>query len=384
MYLLKKLGSQINQIPDGMILQPQVAKTIDDNKKMAKGELPMNWGFAENLAYATLLNDGFNIRMSGQDCGRGTFAHRHAVWHDYQNGNVYIPLEHVSQKNTFSIFDSILSEEAVVAFEYGYSTNTPSTLVLWEAQFGDFVNGAQVVIDQFISSGEQKWGRLSGMVMLLPHGQEGMGPEHSSARPERFLHLCAQDNMQVCVPTTPAQVFHMLRRQMVRPVRKPLIVMTPKSGLRHKLAVSTLEDLSQGAFQKIIPEIDNLKITDITRVILCCGKIYYELLEARRAQKLNNVALIRVEELYPFPKENIQKLFETYSNIKDIIWCQEEPKNQGAWTYMKGKMRKLLNKTQTLRYVGSLSAAAPALGSNKLHVAQQKQIIVDALQGNAK
>lgn len=382
--VLKKLSTEINQVPNAMVLQPQVAKIIEDNKKMAKGEMSMNWGFAENLAYATLLNDGFNVRLTGQDCGRGTFAHRHAVWHDYQSGKIYIPLEHVSQQSSFSIFDSILSEEAVVAFEYGYSTNTPSTLVLWEAQFGDFVNGAQVVIDQFITSGEQKWGRLSGMVMLLPHGQEGMGPEHSSARLERFLQLCAQDNMQVCIPTTPAQVFHMLRRQMVRPVRKPLIVMTPKSGLRHKLAVSTLEDLSQGFFQKVIPEVDNLKITETTRLILCSGKIYYELLEARRLQKINNIALVRVEELYPFPKEEIQRLFETYSKTTDIVWCQEEPKNQGAWTYMKGKLRKLISKTQVVRYVGSLSAAAPALGSNKLHVTQQKQIIVDALQGNAK
>jgi len=385
--VLKKLATEMSTIPEGMTLQPQVAKTIEDNKKMATGEIAMNWGFAENLAYATLLNDGFSVRMSGQDCGRGTFAHRHAVLHDYQNGSIYIPLEHIpqkNQKNTFSIFDSILSEEAVVAFEYGFATNTPSTLVLWEAQFGDFVNGSQVVIDQFISSGEQKWGRLNGMVMLLPHGQEGMGPEHSSARLERFLQLCAQDNMQVCVPSTPAQLFHMLRRQMVRPVRKPLIVMTPKSLLRHKLVTSSLDDLSQGAFQKVIPESDNLKTADITRVILCSGKIYYTLLEARRAKKINNIALVRVEELYPFPKEDLKKIFDTYSKTQDIAWCQEEPKNQFAWTYLKGKFKKLLNPTQTLRYVGPLSAAAPALGSNKLHVVQQQQIIDDALQGNAK
>ncbi len=382
--VLKKLGAQINQVPSGMVLQPQVAKIIEDNKKMAVGELPMNWGFAENLAYATLLNDGFNIRLSGQDCGRGTFAHRHAEWHDYQNGTVFIPLQQVSKTGSFSVFNSILSEEAVVAFEYGYSTNTPSTLVLWEAQFGDFANGAQVVIDQFISSGEQKWGRLSGMVMLLPHGQEGMGPEHSSARLERYLQLCAQDNMTVCVPSTPAQVFHMLRRQMVRPVRKPLIVMTPKSLLRHKLAVSKLEDLSQGVFQKIIPEVDAIKEADVNRVILCSGKIYYELLEARRQQKINNIALVRVEELYPFPREEIKKLFEQYGKVKDIVWCQEEPKNQSAWTYVKGKLKKLVNKDQVVRYVGPLSFAAPAWGSNKMHVIQQKQIIVDALQGNAK
>jgi len=382
--VLKKLGAEINQLPSGFVLQPQVAKIVEDNKKMAKGDIPMNWGFAENLAYATLLTDGFNVRLSGQDCGRGTFAHRHAVWHDYQNGNTYIPLQHLSAKNHFSVFDSILSEEAVLAFEYGFATNTPSTLVLWEAQFGDFVNGAQVVIDQFISSGEQKWGRLSSIVMLLPHGQEGMGPEHSSARLERFLQLCAQDNMTVCVPTTPAQVFHMLRRQMVRPVRKPLIVMTPKSLLRHKLATSTLNDLAQGAFQRVIPEVDVIKPADVKRVIFCSGKIYYELLEARRTQKINNVVLIRIEELYPFPKEDIKKIFDQYSNVAEFVWCQEEPKNQFAWTYLKGKFKKLLSTTQTLRYVGPLSFAAPAWGSNKMHVAQQKEIIVNALQGNAK
>lgn len=382
--VLKKLATQINQVPAGMTLQPQVAKIIEDNKKMAKGELPMNWGFAENLAYATLLHDNFNIRLSGQDCGRGTFAHRHAVWHDYKNGDTYTPLEHVSTQHYFSIYDSILSEAAVLAFEYGYATNTPSTLVLWEAQFGDFANGAQVVIDQFISSGEQKWGRLSGLVMLLPHGQEGMGPEHSSARLERYLQLCAQDNMSVCVPSTPAQVFHMLRRQMVRPVRKPLIVMTPKSLLRHKLAVSTLEDLSQGAFQKIIPEVDAIKDAAVKRVILCSGKIYYELLEARRAQKISDIVLIRLEELYPFPRDAIKQLFEQYAHVTDIVWCQEEPKNQFAWTYLKGKFKKFLNPKQTLRYVGPLSFAAPAWGSNKMHVIQQKQIIVDALQGNPK
>lgn len=383
--VLKKLATEINQIPEGMVLQPQVAKIMEDNRKMADGKMPMHWGFAENLAYASLLNDGYNIRLSGQDCGRGTFAHRHAVLHDFNNGNIYIPLEHVSKKSFFSVFDSILSEEAVVAFEYGYSTNTPSTLVLWEAQFGDFANGAQVVIDQFISSGEQKWGRLSGMVMLLPHGQEGMGPEHSSARLERYLQLCAQDNMQVCMPTTPAQLFHMLRRQMIRPVRKPLIVMTPKSLLRHKLVVSNLEDLSQGSFQKIIGEIDNLNTAEINRVILCSGKIYYTLLEARRLNKLNNVALIRIEELYPFPHDELKKLLaDNYEKISDIIWCQEEPKNQGAWFYLKGRVQKALSKNQHLRYVGPASAAAPALGSNKLHVAQQKQIIDDALQGNPK
>ena len=378
--VLKKLGAQINQIPTGMVLQPQVAKMISDNQKMAQGEIPMNWGFAENLAYATLLNDNYNIRLTGQDCGRGTFAHRHAVLHDYNNGNTYVPLQNLiaqnkNQKNYFSIFDSILSEVAVLGFEYGYSSTSPSTLVIWEAQYGDFANGAQVVIDQFVSSGEQKWGRLSGLVMLLPHAQEGKGPEHSSARLERYLQLCAQDNMQVCIPTTPAQIFHLLRRQMIRPVRKPLIVLSPKGLLRHKLAVSSLEELSQGEFQTVIKDIDNTKPELITRVIFCSGKIYYELLDARRAEKLDNVAIVRVEELYPFPEKEIKKILAYYKKADDFIWCQDEPENQGAWFYV----ARYFN---SFRYVGSYEMAAPALGSSKTYTKAQKEIIIHALKGN--
>jgi len=377
--LLKKLAVQINTLPDGMTLQPQVTKIIADNRKMAKGEIPMNWGFAENLAYAALLNQNFDVRISGQDCERGTFAHRHAVLHDYQNDNTYTPLKHISEKSNITVIDSILSEAAVLAFEYGYAAAMPNTLTIWEAQFGDFANSAQVVIDQFISSGEQKWKRLCGLVMLLPHGYEGMGPEHSSARLERYLQLCAQDNMQVCVPSTPAQIFHLLRRQMLRKVRKPLIIMTPKSILRHKLAVSTLEELSQGEFQLVIPEVEVIKNNDISRIIFCSGKIYYDLLEYRRNQKIQNISLIRIEQIYPFPLNHIEKILKNDKKIKDIVWCQEEPQNQGAWSFVKSHIEASLNGSQSLRYVGRKAAAAPAVGSGKLHVKEQQELVSEAL-----
>ena len=331
----------------------------------------------KNLAYAVLLTEKFNIRISGQDSGRGTFAHRHALWHDYKTGSLYTPLKQISPH--FEIIDSILSEAGVVAFEYGYSSSAPETLVIWEAQFGDFANGAQVVIDQFISSGEQKWGRLSGLTLLLPHGYEGMGPEHSSARLERYLQLCAQENMQVCIPTTPAQMFHLLRRQMLRKVRKPLIVMTPKSLLRHKLAVSSLEDLSSGEFQCVMPDAlpDDFKL--IKQLIFCSGKVYYDLLEYRQSQKINSVALIRLEQLYPF-RENEIKIFlkKNYPAVKNIIWCQEEPQNQGAWSYIKPLLGDCLIKSQTLRYAGRPAAASTATGSAKKHQQEQRALVEQA------
>jgi len=365
--VLKKLALQINTLPKGMTLQPQVAKMIEDNLKMAKDEIPMNWGFAENLAYATLLNEGLNIRLSGQDVGRGTFAHRHAIWHDYQTGEIFVPLSSISEKSTFSAIDSILSEEAVLAFEYGYSSTTPKTLVLWEAQFGDFANGAQVVIDQFISAGEQKWKRLSGLVMLLPHGYEGMGPEHSSARLERYLQLCAQDNMQVCVPTTPAQMFHLLRRQMVQKARKPLIVMTPKSLLRHKSAVSTLKDLSEGDFQRVIlPPTSEIKA--VKRIILCSGRIYYDLSDAKEKNKIEDVAIIRLEQLYPFPEDEIKTVLKE----KEIIWCQEEPQNQGAWRFIRDYL-------PNAKFVGRKAAASTAEGLAKAHAKMQQEVVMKAL-----
>lgn len=373
--LLKKLGTQINTVPAGMVLQPQVAKIIEDNRRMAKGEISVNWGFAENLAYAVLLNEKWGVRISGQDVGRGTFAHRHAVWHDFSTGEIYIPLKQLSDR--FCVIDSILSEEAVLAYEYGYSCSMPESLVIWEAQFGDFANGAQVVVDQFISSGEQKWDRLSGIVMLLPHGYEGMGPEHSSARLERYLQLCAQDNMQVCVPSTPAQIFHLLRRQVVRPARKPLIVMTPKSLLRHKLAVSNLEELNSGEYQNVIGETEIAKNTE--RVIFCCGKVYYDLVEYRQKQNIKNTAIVRIEQLYPFPTESIKKILQKdYAKIQPIIWCQEEPKNQGAWSFIQAEIASCLAPSQQLRYVGREAAAATAVGSAKLHLQQQQKLVEEA------
>jgi 2-oxoglutarate dehydrogenase E1 component len=342
----------------------------------------MNWGYAETMAYATLLAEGYSIRLSGQDCGRGTFAHRHAVLHDIENGEDYTPLEQIAKgtERSFHVIDSVLSEEAVLAFEYGFAAAQPETMVLWEAQFGDFANGAQVVIDQFISSGEQKWGRLCGLVMLLPHGYEGQGPEHSSARLERYMQLCAQQNIQVCTPTTPAQIFHLLRRQIIRKFRKPLIIMTPKSLLRHKLAVSALTDLTQGQFYTVIPEIDTLVATEVTRVVLCCGKVYYDLLQKRRDEALKHVAIIRVEQLYPFPKQALMLELAKYVNATQIIWCQEEPQNQGVWYSSQHHFNDCLRSGQTLRYAGRRSAASPAVGSPSLHAEQQQALVDQALK----
>lgn len=378
---LKTLAQRLEVLPAGFTLQPQVKKVYEARKKMTEGELPINWGYAETLAYATLLSKGFPIRLTGQDSARGTFAHRHAVLHDQKSDAIYIPLSHVSENQAqINLVDSLLSEEGVLAFEYGYASAEPNYLVLWEAQFGDFANGAQVVIDQFISSGEQKWERLCGLTMLLPHGYEGQGPEHSSARLERYLQLCAQDNMQVCVPTTPAQIFHLLRRQIIRPYRKPLIVITPKSLLRHPLAVSTLQELSQGRFSLVIPEIDKLDPKKIDRVIFCTGKIYYELLEERRAAKQNDIALIRIEQLYPFPEKVFAKTLQDYLHVKDFIWCQEEPQNQGAWASIQSLIGNLLPKGQQLHYAGRPASASPAVGYHSVHEKEQKDVITQALK----
>lgn len=378
---LRALANKIETLPKDFVLQPQVAKMMEDRRKMTAGELPLNWGYAETLAYATLLSEGYPIRISGEDSQRGTFAHRHAVLHNYEDHEVYIPLQHLSDKQgTFTIIDSILSEEAVLAFEYGYASTNPKVLVIWEAQYGDFVNGAQVVIDQFISSGEQKWGRLCGLTLFLPHGYEGAGPEHSSARLERFLQLCAEHNMQVCVPTTPAQIFHLLRRQVIRPFRKPLVVLTPKSLLRHKMATSTLEDLAEGKFEVVIPEIDAIKANQVRRVVLCSGKVYYDLLEQRRTNKQQDVALIRVEQLYPFPEEALVKELKKYDQATEVIWCQEEPKNQGAWYPICHHLLACLSKGQTLSYVGRSASASPATGSKLLHAEQQKALVQEALR----
>ncbi len=378
------LGKQLATAPEGFKLNPRVASIVNKRAQMASATLPTDWGFGENLAYAALVQEGFPIRLSGEDCGRGTFFHRHAVFHDQNNGQTYIPLQHVTEdQSSFTVIDSLLSEEAVLAFEYGYATTEADILVIWEAQFGDFANGAQVVIDQFISSAEQKWGLLSGLVMLLPHGYEGMGPEHSSARLERYLQLCAQHNMQICIPTTPAQVFHMLRRQMARRFRKPLIVMTPKSLLRHPLAVSCMEEYTVSGFQTVIDEVDDtLPVDEIERIVLCSGKIYYELLEKRLAEDTRNVALIRVEQLYPFPEESLSRILNRYHSATTCVWCQEEPFNQGAWLNIQPWLTQLLIKNEIsipLVVASRPEMAAPAEGSHKMHVVAQSRLIEDAL-----
>ena len=381
---VQALSKQLHMLPETFQPHAVVQRLLSEREKMTQGELLMNWGYAETMAYASLLKEGYGVRLSGQDCGRGTFAHRHAVLHDAQTGEVYVPLKHISTtaNRPFEVIDSVLSEEAVLAFEYGFASSEPSFLVLWEGQFGDFANGAQVVIDQFISSGEQKWGRLCGLVMLLPHGYEGQGPEHSSARLERYMQLCAQHNMQVCTPTTPAQIFHLLRRQVIRDFRKPLIVMTPKSLLRHKLAVSPLEDLSKGKFYVVIPEIDELDAQKVTKVVLCCGKVYYDLLQARRDKQLNHVAIVRIEQLYPFPKKALIAELEKYPNAAEVVWCQEEPQNQGVWFSSQHNMKHCLRPEQHLRYAGRDVAAAPAVGSAALHAQQQQVLVEDALLGH--
>ena len=376
---LDKLAKVINAIPAEIVLHPRVAKIYDDRRKMAAGEQPGDWGFAENLAYATLLDEGHKLRLVGQDSGRGTFFHRHAVLHDQKADARYLPLRQlVKNPEDATIIDSLLSEEAVMAFEYGYATADPDTLDIWEGQFGDFANGAQVVIDQFISSGEAKWNRLCGMALFLPHGYEGQGPEHSSARLERFLQLCALDNMLVCVPTTPAQAFHMIRRQMRMDTRKPLVVMTPKSLLRHKLAVSSLDELAEGSFQHLIAD-STSSPKKARRVVLCSGKVYYDLLEDMHARGADDVALIRVEQLYPFPRELLAAQLKRYAKGTDVVWCQEEPHNQGAWYQIRHHLVACLAPGQSLHYAGRSRSPSPAVGHFNDHVVEQKQLVADAL-----
>jgi len=379
---LRALADTLLDLPDGVELHPRVARIYADRRKMAAGAAPIDWGFGETMAYASLLTEGYPVRLSGQDVGRGTFFHRHAVLHNQHDGTNHIPLQHLADDQAhFIVIDSLLSEEAVMGFEYGFATADPTSLVIWEGQFGDFANGAQVVIDQFISSGESKWGRLCSLALFLPHGFEGQGPEHSSARIERYLQLCAEYNMQVCVPTTPAQIFHLIRRQMVRNFRKPLIVMTPKSLLRHKLAVSTLEDLTQGQYQVVIDEIDDLKAARVKRVVLCSGKVYYDLLETRRAEGLEDVAIVRMEQLYPFPRDALTALMKRYPKAKDVVWCQEEPRNQGAWYQQRHHYKICIGDKRKLYYAGRNASASPAAGSFAEHAAQQQALVAQALSG---
>jgi 2-oxoglutarate dehydrogenase E1 component len=380
---LRSLGERLTAYPEGFALHPRVAHIMANRRKMLAGELPLDWGCAETLAYAALIEQGCSVRISGQDSGRGTFFHRHAVLHDQNSDRTYIPLQHLAEHQPLvQVIDSVLSEEAVLGFEYGYSTTEPNALVVWEAQYGDFANGAQVIIDQFISSGEAKWERFCGLVLFLPHGYEGAGPEHSSARLERFLQLCAESNMQVCVPSTPAQMFHMLRRQMLQPFRKPLIVMTPKSLLRHELSVSSLEDLTRGSFVRVIDEADDLPPAQVRRVVFCSGKVYFDLLRARRKAGIRDVALVRVEQLYPFPSEEYEAILNRYATAREIVWCQEEPQNQGAWYQIRHRLQELLGGGQVL-YAGRAPAAAPATGISKIHEAEQQALIHAALHATA-
>jgi len=376
---LTRLAKLINTIPEGVELHSRVAKVYDDRRKMAAGEIPGDWGFAENLAYATLLDQGHGLRLVGQDVGRGTFTHRHAILHDQKTDAYYLPLRQLVQSpEQATVIDSLLSEEAVMAYEYGFSTTDPNTLCIWEGQFGDFANGAQVVIDQFIASGEAKWGRISGLTLLLPHGYEGQGPEHSSARLERFLQLCALENMLVCVPSTPAQAFHMLRRQLCMTTRKPLVVMSPKSLLRHKLAVSSLDELANGEFQHLIGDA-SADAKKVQRVVLCSGKVYYDLLEDQTKRGQDDVAIIRVEQLYPFPRPQLAAELKKYGKAADVVWCQEEPMNQGAWYQIRHHLQACLADGQNLHYAGRPRSPSPAVGHMADHLRELQQLLADAL-----
>ncbi len=376
----KRLAERITTVPEHFTPHPLVRKVLDDRAAMGRGEVNVDWGMGEHMAFASLVASGYPVRLSGEDCGRGTFTHRHAVLHDQNREKwdvgIYTPLENVAENQApFVVIDSILSEEAVLGFEYGYASNDPSTLVIWEAQFGDFANGAQVVIDQFIASGEVKWGRVNGLTLLLPHGYEGQGPEHSSARLERFMQLSADMNMQVVQPTTASQIFHVLRRQMLRPLRKPLIIMTPKSLLRNKDATSPLAEFTRGGFQTVIPEVKDLKADKVRRVIVCSGKVYYDLAKKREEKGAEEVVLLRVEQLYPFPHKAFAAELRKYPNVTDLVWCQDEPQNQGAWFFVQHYIHENMAEGQKLGYAGRSASASPAVGYAHLHQEQQKALV---------
>ena len=375
-----RLAERIATIPDSVAPHQLVRKVYADRAAMGRGELPVDWGMGEHMAFASLVASGYPVRLSGEDCGRGTFTHRHAVIHDQNrekfDEGTYTPLQNVAENQApFVVIDSILSEEAVLAFEYGYASNDPNTLVIWEAQFGDFANGAQVVIDQFIASGEVKWGRVNGITLMLPHGYEGQGPEHSSARLERFMQLSADTNMQVVQPTTASQIFHVLRRQMVRNLRKPLIIMTPKSLLRAKDAASPLSEFTEGGFQTVIPEKGAIQPDKVKRVIACSGKVYYDLVRKREERGSDDVAIIRVEQLYPFPHKVFSTELRQYADATEIVWCQDEPQNQGAWFFVQHYIHENMQEGQRLGYSGRASSASPAVGYSALHQKQQKALV---------
>ena len=383
----RSLAERLTTIPDHITPHPLVKKVYVDRAAMGRGDVPVDWGMGEHMAFASLVSSGFPVRLSGEDCGRGTFTHRHSVIHDQGlqtrlEDNAYVPLENVSETQApFVVIDSILSEEAVLGFEYGYASNDPNTLVIWEAQFGDFVNGAQVVIDQFIASGEVKWGRVNGITLMLPHGYEGQGPEHSSARLERFMQLAADTNIQVVQPTTASQIFHVLRRQMVRGLRKPLIIMTPKSLLRAKDATSPMSEFTSGIFQTVIPETNPAVVkaaAKVKRIICCSGKVYYDLIRKREEMGVKDVAVIRVEQLYPFPHKAFAAEVKRYPNASDMVWCQDEPQNQGAWFFVQHYIHENMRDGQRLGYAGRAASASPAVGYAHLHQEQQKALIEGA------
>jgi 2-oxoglutarate dehydrogenase E1 component len=384
----KRLSERMTKIPDSVTPHQLVRKVYDDRAAMGRGEIPVDWGMGEHMAFASLVASGYPVRLSGEDCGRGTFTHRHAVIHDQNREKwdvgTYVPLQNVADNQApFVVIDSILSEEAVLGFEYGYASNDPNTMVIWEAQFGDFANGAQVVIDQFIASGEVKWGRVNGLTLMLPHGYEGQGPEHSSARLERFMQLAADTNMQIVQPTTASQIFHVLRRQMVRNVRKPLIIMTPKSLLRNKDATSPLSEFTRGGFQTVIGETAEIKADKVKRIVVCSGKVYYDLVKKRTERGADDVAIVRIEQLYPFAHKAFGNEIKKYPNATEIVWTQDEPQNQGAWFFVQHYIHENMVEGQKLGYSGRAASASPAVGYSHLHQEQQKAL-VDGAFGKLK
>jgi 2-oxoglutarate dehydrogenase E1 component len=383
--VLRQIGVALTRVPEGFALNPKIARQLDVKRAMIESGDGIDWATAEALAFGSLLLDGHRVRLSGEDCQRGTFSQRHAVLIDQDNQNEYVPLNNIaSEQAKIEIYNSLLSEAGVLGFEYGYSLADPKTLVLWEAQFGDFANGAQVIIDQFLAGGETKWLRMSGLTLLLPHGHEGQGPEHSSARPERYLQLCAERNMSVCNLTTPANYFHALRRQLKRNFRKPLVIFTPKSLLRHKLAVSPLSAMDNGSsFLTVIPEIDEISRPDqVRQVVICSGKVYYDLLSARRERQIADVAIIRLEQFYPFPIRSLSSALAPYKRAK-VVWCQEEPENMGGWNFVDRRIEAVLVSLDADAkrpvYVGREAAASPATGQARVHIEQQAALVADAL-----
>jgi 2-oxoglutarate dehydrogenase E1 component len=384
---IKKVTRAISVVPENFHINPKMVSQLARRGKMGDGQTPLDWGFAELLAFGSLALEGHAVRLSGQDSGRGTFSQRHAILYDTQTGSPWAPLSEMTQtaegRPLVEVFDSSLSEQGVMGFEYGYSVVASGALIAWEAQFGDFSNGAQVIIDQFIAPGVDKWQQPSRLVLLLPHSYEGQGPEHSSARLERYLQLCAENNMQVCYPTTPAQYFHLLRRQVKQETARPLVVMTPKSLLRLPAATSTVAELTAGGFH---PVIDDREIQDraaVRRIVLCAGKVYYDLNAARLKTDDRRVAIIRLEQLYPFPEKLLREIFATYPNAEQLVWAQEEPRNMGGWTFAEPRLMNLLDACERPIFVGRAPSASPATGSYKVHEMEQRELVNHALTTDA-